>query len=132
MDDAGSSGSAMELARKEAIRLGHEYVGTEHQLLGLLRAGDAEMMQLIESHGVTADKIRAALLETLPAGTPGLLDPDAPLPYTTRARRVLDLSAAESGPAEQRSECIRLLHAFFTEDRNIAAAVLRQMGFDSV
>jgi ATP-dependent Clp protease ATP-binding subunit ClpC len=131
--EASSSKSVMELARGEAVRLGHEYVGTEHQLLGVLLANDADVARLIESHGITADDIRSALLDAIPAGNPGSVDPGVPLPVTNRAKRVLNFAEAESLATKPAvSYGLRLLQAFFLEDRNLAAMVLRRLGIQSV
>jgi ATP-dependent Clp protease ATP-binding subunit ClpC len=130
MDNAASISLVMELAEEEALSLGHPYLGTEHQLLGLLRAGDAAVTRLIASNGTSAEAIRARLLESLPSDLPRRLDPNAPLPHSARAKKVLKL--ASQSETEGGSGGLRLLRAFFSEGNNVAAAVLQQSGISSV
>jgi ATP-dependent Clp protease ATP-binding subunit ClpC len=122
----------MEFARDEAIRLGHPYVGTEHQLLGLLRARDTAAIELIEAAGSTIEHIRDAVEAAIPRGAALPVSPDVALPYTSRAKRVLAFANAEA-PADgsAASPGRRLLRAFFREDQNVAAHVLREAGMDS-
>ena len=55
----------LALARKEADRFNHNYVGTEHLLLGLVRAQDGLAKQLLDQHGATQDVVRAKVVEKL-------------------------------------------------------------------
>jgi len=71
----------IELAIDEARKLGHGRVGTEHMLLGLAREGEGIASGIIESLGVTMDKVRHAVIETLgqiKPETPGQVKPDLP------------------------------------------------------
>jgi ATP-dependent Clp protease ATP-binding subunit ClpC len=62
---------ALELALREALSLGHNYIGTEHVLLGLVRAGDGVGFAILEEHGAGAEHIRDEILRLLggPGGT---------------------------------------------------------------
>ena len=84
MDSAPSESVVMELAQREAFRLGHGYVGTEHQLLALLLVEDVAVLRFIESCGATPTAIRDALLGALPAAASRRLSLDSPLPRTSR------------------------------------------------
>jgi hypothetical protein len=66
----------IEYSIEEARSLSHNYVGTEHLLLGLLREGDGVAAQVLGHLGLTTDRVRAEVLELL--GHPGSSDPDAP------------------------------------------------------
>ena len=55
----------LELALDEARRLGHNYIGTEHILLGILREGQGLALELLRDQGVSSDGLRAAVMEEL-------------------------------------------------------------------
>jgi ATP-dependent Clp protease ATP-binding subunit ClpC len=55
----------LELALREALTLGHNYIGTEHVLLGLVRAGDGVGYAILEEHGAGAERIREEILRLL-------------------------------------------------------------------
>ncbi|RDV84751.1 ATP-dependent Clp protease ATP-binding subunit [Ammonifex thiophilus] len=61
----------LELAVDEARQLGHNYVGTEHLLLGLIREGEGVAAQVLTMFGADLDKVRAQVLEMLNTGAPG-------------------------------------------------------------
>ena len=82
-------------ARDEAHAMGHNYVGTEHLLLGVLGDPHALSVRVLEQMGVSPDELRRAVADAAPPRSPhGLAD--AELPLTPRARRVLDLAQGES------------------------------------
>ena len=62
----------LELSLREALRLDHNYIGTEHLLLGLVRRDDGVAMQLLTDHGITADVIRERVLLKLGVVTPSI------------------------------------------------------------
>jgi len=57
-----------ELSVKDATALGHDYVGTEHVLLGILREGEGVAARVLRDHGVTAEQVRADLLRIVGKG----------------------------------------------------------------
>ncbi len=65
------SKKAIELAINEAQQLGHNYVGTEHLLLGLVREGEGVASRVLMNLGLSMDKIRAEIMEILGSATPG-------------------------------------------------------------
>jgi ATP-dependent Clp protease ATP-binding subunit ClpA len=81
------------LAQEEARMLGHDYIGTEHLLLGLIHEGSGVAAGLLGSAGVTIEAARAAVLEVVSTG-------DNPrsgyIPFTPRAKKVLELSMREA------------------------------------
>lgn len=79
---------SIEFAIEEAKSLGHSYVGTEHQLLGLLREGDGIAAAVLKSLGLETEKVRAAVLELL--GTQPKLSPASGI--MVRKREVYDLA----------------------------------------
>jgi ATP-dependent Clp protease ATP-binding subunit ClpC len=83
----------LTLAQEEARLLGHNFIGTEHILLGLIHEGDGVAANALESLGITLDAVRAAVEGTIgPAGSTTTGSP----PFTPRARRVLELSRREA------------------------------------
>jgi len=72
----------LELAMREALALGHDYIGTEHILLGLARENDGVAARLLLDLGVDAERIRSEVIGML-SGMPGTV---VPAPATTRVR----------------------------------------------
>ena len=77
----------LQLAREEAIELRHEYVGTEHILLGLCKEGEGVAAAAIQNLNVDTNEIRNGILDTIKRGITSATGPD--LPYTSRAKKVL-------------------------------------------
>ena len=120
----------LALAREEAALLYHPYIGTEHLLLGLLREREGLAVTVMQDIGIDVDLLRQQLLEVLkPGDTPPTSGPD--LPYTSRAKRVLELAMAE---ARELSHSYvgteHLLLGLVREQKGIAAQVLHDNGCD--
>jgi ATP-dependent Clp protease ATP-binding subunit ClpC len=79
----------LELALREALSLGHNWIGTEHLLLGLARENDGVAMQVLLDFGVDADRIRDEVVRTLggPPRAGGPPPPPVPWPRPARLRR---------------------------------------------
>jgi ATP-dependent Clp protease ATP-binding subunit ClpA len=80
-------------AQEEARGLQHNYIGTEHILLGLLRVDRGLAGQVLESLGVTLERAREQLLRIVEAGEEASA---SQIPFTTRAKKVLELALQES------------------------------------
>ena len=81
------------LAQEEARLLNHNFIGTEHILLGLIHQGDGVAAQALGSLGIRLEAVREAVEETIgPARTSTTGSP----PFTPRAKKVLELSLRES------------------------------------
>ena len=74
----------LALSREEAVGLHHEYVGTEHILLGLVREGEGVASAILANLGIDGEEIRNQLLSTVKSGKAATTGPD--LPYTSRAK----------------------------------------------
>jgi len=85
---------ALIKARDEAHQRNHEYVGTEHLLLGLLAEDDTLVMDVIENLGANALQIRTSINQMVQDGQPSARSRIPDLPYTARARVVLDQAIA--------------------------------------
>ncbi len=118
----------LAMAREEAARLYHEYVGTEHILLGLIREGEGVAASVLQNLTVDLEEIQAKIEETVKKGKAGAATgPD--LPYTSRAKKVLELAmgeARELGHSYVGTE--HLLLGLLREEKGIAAQVLTDAG----
>ena len=81
------------LAQEEARMLDHHYIGTEHLLLGLIHEGDGIAGQAIESAGLTLDAARAEVERMIGRGASA---PSGHIPFTARAKKVLELALREA------------------------------------
>ena len=118
----------LQMAREEAARLHHEYVGTEHILLGLIREGEGVAAAVLQNLNVDLDEIAQRIEETVKKGkAAAATGPD--LPYTSRAKKVLELAMAEArelNHSEVGTE--HLLLGLLREEKGIAAQVLTDAG----
>jgi ATP-dependent Clp protease ATP-binding subunit ClpC len=85
---------ALIKAREEAHRRNHEYVGTEHLLLGLLDEDDALVLDVLENLGASPGRVRETVEGMIENGPPTARSRIPDLPYTPRARVVLDQAIA--------------------------------------
>jgi len=119
---------ALALAREEAALLHHEYVGTEHILLGIVREGEGVALAVLESMGLKRETVRNSVLEVVQKGAAAeQTGPD--LPYTSRAKKVLELAmteARELGHTYVGTE--QLLLGLLREEKGIGAQVLVGLG----
>ncbi len=84
----------IQLAHREALRLGHDVVGTEHLMLAIVSEGEGTAIQALESLGVRPDELRDSLENTIGKSHPILKPVD--LQLSPRAKRVFDLSVREA------------------------------------
>mgnify|MGYP000912391641 CR=1 FL=1 len=84
----------VQLAHREALRLGYDVIGTEHILLGILAEGEGLAVQALDALGINMDDLRERLERTMGQSTPILKPVD--LPLSPRAKHVLDLSIREA------------------------------------
>ena len=82
------------LAREEAARLQHDYIGTEHLLLGVIREGEGIAATVLNNLGVDLDHIRQAV-ENMVSSSGGTMT-IGEIPFTPRAKRVLELAVEEA------------------------------------
>jgi ATP-dependent Clp protease ATP-binding subunit ClpC len=115
------------LAQEEARTLNHNYVGTEHILLGLIREGGAAARAL-ESRGISLDAVRQQVEEIIGRGQQA---PSGHVPFTKRAKKALELSLRESlqlGHNYIGTEHILL--GLLREGDGVAVQVLVKLGAD--
>jgi ATP-dependent Clp protease ATP-binding subunit ClpC len=123
----------IRLSREEAIRLGHDYIGTEHLLLGIIREGEGIAVKILRNLGVDLYKIKKAIEDTVRSGGATLTIGNIPL--TKQAEKVLKITYLEA--KLYKSEVIgteHLLLSLLRDEDNIAAQILNQFNctYDSV
>lgn len=119
---------ALQQARDEAIRLGHDWVGTEHLLLGLLLCDHCLAVTVLAGLGCDRDTVRADVERAVKRGDPAARA-ELDVPYTTRAKKVLELAMATSRDlAHDSVGTAHLLLGLVREAKGIAAQVLERHG----
>jgi len=116
------------LAQEEARTLDHDCIGTEHILLGLIREGDGYAARSLESLGISLDAVRQQVQEIIGRGQQA---PSGHIPFTPRAKKVLELSLRESlqlGHNYIGTE--HMLLGLLREGDGVAAQVLVRLGAD--
>jgi ATP-dependent Clp protease ATP-binding subunit ClpC len=116
------------LAQEEARMLNHNYIGTEHILLGLIHEGEGVAAKALESLGISLDGVREQVQEII---GPGQQAPSGHIPFTPRAKKVLELSLREAlqlGHNYIGTEHILL--GLIREGEGVAAQVLVKLGAD--
>ena len=119
---------AMVLAQDEARALNHDYIGTEHVLLGLIQEGDGVGAKALANVGISAPAVRAVIEETIGRGHD---QPRGHIPFTPRTKTVLELSHRESmqlGQGYIGTEHILL--GLVREGEGLAAQCLTKLGAD--
>jgi ATP-dependent Clp protease ATP-binding subunit ClpC len=119
----------LEMAREEAGRLKHEYLGTEHILLGLVSEGEGVAAAVLQNLQIDLDDVRESIERHVKKGIRADVGRD--LPYTTRAKKVLELAMDEAGLLHHEYVGTEhLLLGLVREERGIAAQVLTSLGAD--
>src|SRR5690554_3629151 len=116
------------LAQEEARMLNHNYIGTEHILLGLIHEGEGVAAKALESLGISLDAVREQVQEIIGQGQQS---PTGHIPFTPRAKKVLELSLREGlqlGHNYIGTEHILL--GLIREGEGVAAQVLVKLGAD--
>jgi ATP-dependent Clp protease ATP-binding subunit ClpC len=116
----------LRLARDEASRLHHEYVGTEHILLGIASESTGVTSEALSSFGVTLERVRSGVETIVGLGPPSASPADPGV--TPRAKRVIDFAreeAAQRGSPQVEPE--HLLLGVTREVQGVAAQVLRDL-----
>ncbi len=118
----------LQMAREEAQRLHHEYVGTEHILLGLIREGEGVAAAVLQNLSVDLEEVQQKIEETVKKGKAAqTAGPD--LPYTSRAKKVLELAMSEARELNHSYVGTEhLLLGLLREEKGIAAQVLTDAG----
>ena len=105
----------INLARREAVRFHHNYIGAEHILLGLLKLGQGFAISILEHEGVKIPEVITAVESALLPGKVSASGTESSLPYTQRVKRILELAGLEA----------RALNHAYVGTEHILLAILR-------
>ena len=114
------------LAQEEARKLNHNYIGTEHILLGLIQEGEGHAAKALEELNISIENVRKEVVEIIGEGQQS---PSGHIPFTPRAKKVLELSLREAlqlGHNYIGTEHILL--GLIREGEGVAAQVLKKLG----
>jgi ATP-dependent Clp protease ATP-binding subunit ClpC len=114
---------AIEHARDEASRLRHDYIGTEHLLLGLIRLGEGRAAEIVNNLGIELADLKASIEEVVqPSGGTMTM---GQLPLTARAKKTLEVSGQEARALKSKDiDTEHILLALLKDEEGVAAQVL--------
>lgn len=116
------------LAQDEARQLNHAYIGTEHLLLGLVAEGEGVAACALQRLGITADAVRRGVESTV---SPGKTEPAGLIPFTVRAKQVIEFSLREAHEFDHEYVGTEhLLLGLLREGSGVAGQVLARLGAD--
>ena len=124
-----SARKAIEYARDEAARLRHDYIGTEHLLLGLIRLGEGGSIEIISNLGLELSDLKASIEEVVqPSGGTMTM---GQLPLTARAKKTLEVSGQEARALKSKDiDTEHILLALLKDEEGVAAQVLSTYEID--
>src|SRR5215217_2660945 len=114
------------LAQEEARTLKHNYIGTEHILLGLLREEEGLAARVLESLDITVERVRAQVVRIVGSGEEVT---SGQIPFTPRAKKVLELALREALSLGRENEGVaaRILLDFDADSEKIRNEVIRML-----
>ncbi|MCH8027868.1 MAG: ATP-dependent Clp protease ATP-binding subunit [candidate division Zixibacteria bacterium] len=120
---------AIEYARDEAARLKHDYIGTEHLLLGLIRLGEGKAVDVINNLGMELTDLKNSIEEVVqPSGGTMTM---GQLPLTARAKKTLEISGQEARALKSKDiDTEHILLALLKDEEGVAAQVLSTYDID--
>ncbi len=120
----------ISFSREEALRLGHDYIGTEHLLLGLIREGDGMAIKILKELGLDTAAVRRSVEDAV-RGNQGAAVNLGNIPLTKQAEKVLKITYLEAKIFK--SEIIgteHLLLSILRDEDNVASQILSQYQVD--
>ena len=118
----------IQFSREEAIRLGHDYIGTEHLLLGIIREGEGTALSTLKSLDIDVIRLKKSIEDTI-KGTAGTISNLGNIPLTKQAEKALKITYLEAKIFK--TETIgteHLLLSILRDEDNIASQILAQYG----
>jgi ATP-dependent Clp protease ATP-binding subunit ClpC len=117
------------LAKEEARRFNHDYIGTEHVLLGLIREGEGVACAVLQNLGVDLERLRIEIEKLISPGSVASVLGD--IPFTPRAKKALELAAEEAhGLGHNYIGTEHILLGLIREGEGLASQVLFSLGID--
>lgn len=125
----------ISLSREEALRLGHDYIGTEHLLLGMIREGEGVAVSLLKKLGVSLEELRSAIEQATKGTATSNVKNLANIPLTRQSEKVLKITYLEAKIFK--SQLIgteHLLLSILRDEDNLATQILDKfdVGYDVV
>ncbi|HRH33982.1 MAG TPA: ATP-dependent Clp protease ATP-binding subunit, partial [Catalimonadaceae bacterium] len=117
----------ISLSREEALRLGHEYIGAEHLLLGMIREGEGVAIAILQKLGIVMDELRVAIERATKSTATGNVKNLVNIPLTKQAEKVLKITYLEARISK--SELIgteHLLLSILRDGDNLATQILNR------
>ncbi|MBD3167901.1 MAG: AAA domain-containing protein [candidate division Zixibacteria bacterium] len=120
---------AIEFARDEAARLKHDYIGTEHLLLGLIKVGQGNAVEILQNVGIDLGELKQSIEDVVqPSGGTMTL---GQLPLTARAKKTLEVSGNEARALKSKDiDTEHILLALLKDEEGVAAQVLSMYELD--
>lgn len=119
---------AIELAGEISAELGHNYIGTEHLLAGLIREGNGLAFKILNEQGITEEKVIKLITDLIGRGEP--LD-EVPKGFTPRTKRVIEISFIEAKKLNNNFiGTEHLLLAIMKEGDSVASRIITELGVD--
>jgi len=117
------------LAKEEARRFNHDYIGTEHILLGLIREGEGVACAVLQNLGIDLDRLRVEIEKLITAGSAASVLGD--VPFAPRAKKALELAAEEARSlGHNYIGTEHILLGLLREEEGIASQVILSLGLD--
>ena len=119
----------MQYAREESARLGHNYIGTEHLLLGIIKEGKGKAATVLTNLGLNLDTVKQSVEDYV--ATSGGTMTVGEVPFTPRAKQILEVAANEA--KEMKTQFVDIEHlllALLKDKEGVAAQILAAFGVD--
>ncbi len=119
----------MQSAREESARLGHNYIGTEHLLLGIIKDGKGKAVTVMTNLGLNLETVKSSIEDYV--STLGGTTTIGEVPFTPRAKQILEVAANEA--KEMKTQFVdveHLLLALLKDKEGVAASILAAFGVD--
>ena len=119
----------MQYAREESARLGHNYIGTEHLLLGIIKEGKGKAVNVLTNLGLNLETVKQSVEDYV--ATSGGTMTIGEVPFTPRAKQILEVAANEA--KEMKTQFVdveHLLLALLKDKEGVAAQILAAFGVD--
>lgn len=121
----------ISFSREEALRLGHEYIGTEHLLLGIIREGEGTALKILESLGVNIQGLRKDIESATNTGKPVKKSNLGNIPLIKQAEKALKITYLEAKVFKSPTiGTEHLLLAILKDDDNVVTRSMKKMGVD--
>ncbi len=119
----------LQFAREESSRLGHDYIGTEHLLLGLVKEGQGVAVAVLSNMGIQLDALKKSIEDAVQTSSNSMMLSD--VPFTPMAKQVLEIAAQEAREMSNNYIGTEHLLLALTKNKNgIAAQILSVFGTD--